>query len=84
MTIEHVKAFGTWLSNMLYWVLEPVLGSEFGARGTVQHELDGPESDLPWYLDQQPKAVSAGVYSSAGEAAANGGGGVSIGGGLYI
>ena len=76
MTIEHVKAFGTWLSNMLYWVLEPVLGKDANdlAVGAVPVECN-TEADMD--------DLTA-TYASRTEAIASGGAGMSVGGGVYI
>ena len=87
MTIEHVKAFGTWLSNMLYWVLLPVLGPLTAIEPSPDHSsadldegpLDGQKAAMEWFNTFDP-----GVYGSLGESMAHGGSGMEIGSGRYL
>lgn len=85
VTIEHVKAFGTWLSNMVYWVLEPV----FGQRAVDAVAVDDLNEALAAHdrhqkLIDQMDRMGTGMYGSQGEALIRGGMGIKVGTGTYI
>ena len=86
MTIEHVKAFGTWLSNMLYWVLEPVFG-----RGATEVQATNSKTENGRdALERHQKLMNdmdrtgLGIYSTRGEALFEGGMGVKVGDDRYM
>jgi hypothetical protein len=61
MNFEQLKAFGAWMSDMLYWLLESVFGS-----ADDETQVDGQGARSGGYYSSRAEALASGAIHQMG------------------